>query len=471
MPRQSSKKQQDEPWRNRIVGHGNADPKTLSPHPLNWRTHPEYQKDALDGVLREVGWVQQIVVNQRTGTMIDGHLRVALALEQKAKEVPVVYVDLGEEEERLVLATLDPISAQAEADAMKLKALLDDVSTGDAAIQQMLSDLAEKAGIFSDLGGSRGDGEIEDIEPEIDRGEELREKWGVEEGQLWELGNHRLICGDCLEEGILAALLADEIPAMIFADPPYGVNIVATNGYVGGGEAYDIPFGGVKNRPRHTPVGGGEAYKAKHGIYPIQRGKKGLGTIGGAKPFGSKKVRGTDGAANIVDVGKYAPVEGDDSTATAIQAVTSLLTVYPQAIHIWWGGNYYASALPDSPCWLIWDKETTGHFADCELAWTNQPRAARLFRHRWNGMLRDSERERRWHPTQKPAALAAWVYDTMQAVGDSVLDPFLGSGPSLIAGEQRQKRVHACEKTPEYIAVSIERWHQLTGKTPKLISQ
>jgi len=262
---------------------------------------------------------------------------------------------------------------------------------------------------------------------------------------------------------------------MIWADPPYGISIVATNGYVGGGEAYDIPFGGVKSPRQRIHVGGGQRQKDLTGHYPIEtwgNRKAVRGTDGAAKPFGSKaqQARGTDGASHVVNVGKYMAVIGDESPETAIRAATYFLTTYPDAVHIWWGGNYYADHLPPSGCWLVWDKETTGHFADCELAWTNQARAARLFRHRWNGMLRDSEREKRWHPTQKPAALAAWAYETLGAAGETILDPFLGSGPALLAAEHTGRTLFGVEIVPEYCAVSLDRWARLTGQTPQLLA-
>jgi hypothetical protein len=200
-----------------------------------------------------------------------------------------------------------------------------------------------------------------------------------------------------------------------------------------------------------------------------------------AKPFGSQAVRGTIGASGIpsqaplkndnrggipIAVGKYASIIGDETTATALEASALLLHRYPEAVHIWWGGNYYTNGLPPSSCWLVWDKETTGNFADCELAWTNQHKAARLFQHRWNGMLRASEPERRWHPTQKPAALAAWAYETLGTPGDLILDPFLGSAPSLLAAEQCGRRVVGCELSVEYVAIALERWSMLTGQQP-----
>ena len=83
-----------------------------------------------------------------------------------------------------------------------------------------------------------------DVEPEIDRAEQLREQYGVEVGQMWACGVHRILCADSLDPDNLTRVLGTETARMIVADPPYGVNIVATNGFVGGGEAYAIPFGG-----------------------------------------------------------------------------------------------------------------------------------------------------------------------------------------------------------------------------------
>ena len=138
-------------WQNRISRYGDEAPDQLLAHPLNFRVHPKPQEDALAGVLTEVGIVQNIIVNERTGHLIDGHLRVSLALRQNQPTVPVTYVDLSPEEEALILATLDPISAMAASDADKLRRLLDDVSTGDAALMAMLSDLAEDAGVVPDF--------------------------------------------------------------------------------------------------------------------------------------------------------------------------------------------------------------------------------------------------------------------------------------------------------------------------------
>lgn len=137
------------PWRNRIVGSGEEKPDQLLANPKNWRIHPRQQQEALAGVLDEVGWVQQVLVNKRTGCVVDGHLRVSLALRREEPTVPVLYVDLDEAEEALVLATLDPISAMAGTDSANLNALLHEVDTGSAVLQEMLSALAEKSNLYT----------------------------------------------------------------------------------------------------------------------------------------------------------------------------------------------------------------------------------------------------------------------------------------------------------------------------------
>ena len=106
-------------WRNRIIGSGEEAPDQLLANPANWRIHPKAQQGALAGALDAVGWVQQVLVNRRSGFVVDGHARVALALSRGEPTVPVLYVDLNPDEEALVLATLDPIGAMAKRDDEK----------------------------------------------------------------------------------------------------------------------------------------------------------------------------------------------------------------------------------------------------------------------------------------------------------------------------------------------------------------
>jgi len=129
-------------WESRIIGHGEAAPADLVGNPRNWRTHPKAQRDALTGVLDEVGWVQDVIVNKRSGYLVDGHARVAVAAQRGETSVPVVYVDLSDEEERLMLATLDPLAAMAGADTLALTELLTSVTSEDEALTGMLEALA-----------------------------------------------------------------------------------------------------------------------------------------------------------------------------------------------------------------------------------------------------------------------------------------------------------------------------------------
>lgn len=130
------------PWSNRIAGSGDVAPKDLIPNPRNWRTHSENQRAAVGGILAEVGWVQKVIVNQRTGNLVDGHLRVEEAIAAGAPTVPVVYVDLSQEEEDLVLLSLDPLGELAGRSKRMLADLLGDAKTNNAAVSDLFRALA-----------------------------------------------------------------------------------------------------------------------------------------------------------------------------------------------------------------------------------------------------------------------------------------------------------------------------------------
>jgi DNA methylase len=358
---------------------------------------------------------------------VDGDERVQVAIAHGEPVVPVEYVELTEAEEAVALLTLDQSAQLAIAHMGRWAALRAEVETEEPALLSFWGEFAAGQGVEAYGEPVAAPREVEEAAGGPDQVDEAVGRWQVREGDLWACGRHRVLCGDSRDAGALGGLLGGAVPTVVLADPPYGIGIVQANGYVGNGEAYNIPFGGRRGvRQARVPLVG--------------------------------KVEA-----------KYAPVAGDSSTDTAVQVSQACLAAYPRAIHVWWGGNYYADHLPASPCWLVWDKETNGHFADCELAWTNQARAAKLFTHRWNGMLRASEHGRRWHPTQKPVALMAWVLETLAGAGEVILDPFLGSGPVLLAGEQRGHTVYGVELTPECCAMALERWARLTGETPERV--
>jgi DNA modification methylase len=107
------------------------------------------------------------------------------------------------------------------------------------------------------------------------------------------------------------------------------------------------------------------------------------------------------------------------------------------------GGNYF-EGLPPSPCWLVWDKENSGDFADCELAWTNFSRAVRIFRWRWNGMIRKGN-EDRYHPTQKPVALMEWCLG-FAPNAETVLDCYMGSGTTGVACVNLDRKAYEADR-------------------------
>lgn len=137
--------------RSRIVGEGDEAPDQLLANPLNWRRHPKQQQKALEAMLRQVGWVQRVIVNKRTGHIVDGHLRVEVALRRDEPTVPVIYVDLSKEEEKVVLAAIDPIGGLAQTDQAMLDDLLKVTSSGDDELDAFLQSLgSDAAGLQAD---------------------------------------------------------------------------------------------------------------------------------------------------------------------------------------------------------------------------------------------------------------------------------------------------------------------------------
>ncbi len=174
------------------------------------------------------------------------------------------------------------------------------------------------------------------------------------------------------------------------------------------------------------------------------------------KPFGGKpEGRNTRGTAiPPIDYGIYEwdnEPASDDRILLAVGASTHLII---------WGGQYFSKILNPNAKWLVWDKLNSGDFADCEMAWTNLPGAVRIFRHMWNGMLRDSERDcSRVHPTQKPIALMKWCL-SFAPDAKTVIDPFMGSGSVLVASKATARQAIGIEIEEKYCEIAAKRLSQ-----------
>ncbi|WP_321913547.1 DNA-methyltransferase [Paraburkholderia sp. J11-2] len=171
-------------------------------------------------------------------------------------------------------------------------------------------------------------------------------------------------------------------------------------------------------------------------------------------PYGigenSKKVGSRQNAAAVTDYGVFNwdkdPIDHD--LLQAVIAAGKHAVVF--------GGNYYP--MPAASCWLIWDKQNTGDFADCELAWTNLPKAVRIFRHLWNGMIRAGEEkgQQRVHPTQKPIAVMQWCIE-QAGMPETILDPFMGSGTTGVAAVRLGRKFIGIEREPKYFEIAVRR--------------
>ena len=183
----------------------------------------------------------------------------------------------------------------------------------------------------------------------------------------------------------------------------------------------------------------------------------GVDAIVADPPYGvNAVVRGKCfGTSNAAKVNKYRPIIDDDKPFDPRHMLGAAATVCI------WGANHFSDLLPKAACWLVWDKRDgcgSNPLADCELAWVNKDAPARLFHHRWMGMIRASERGKRVHPSQKPVELMKWVLDTLAVpVGATVVDPYCGSGPVGIACVQTGRNFIGIELDPGYCDIARRR--------------
>jgi len=221
-------------------------------------------------------------------------------------------------------------------------------------------------------------------------------------GDLIEIGEHRLLCGDSTDSDQVAKLMNGEKADMVFTDPPYGIS-----------------------------------HSGKGITAPTKSGR-------------------------IVQGNNFGEILGDSNVNVAIDTFNLIYSLYPNATHIWWGANYYSSILPNGYGWLVWDKERVGDtFSGAELAFVNKGIKVDVFRHMWHGIAKASESgEKRLHPTQKPVALVNWAFQNYKA-GNLILDLFLGSGSTMVASHQLKRKCYGMELDPKYCQVIVDRMRKL----------
>lgn len=380
----------------------------LIPYVNNSRKHSDEQVAQISASIKEFGWTNPILIDG-TNIIIAGHGRLMAARKLKMDEVPTIELGHLTDTQRKALVIADnKLALNADWDNTLLTIELDELLKDGFALDILGFNQDELAALLEPE-------QVEGLTDE-DAVPDVPEEPKTKLGDIYQLGNHRLMCGDSTSIDAVEKLMDNHKVDMVYTDPPYGISIVQG------------------------------------------------GSVDGSKPFGSV------GGGKLAKVGKYAPVAGDESIDVAVEAIQLIQTLNSQ-VEIIWGGNYYANYLSNSSCWVVWDKQNTGNFADCELAWTNQKTAVRMFKHMWNGMLKASEKgQKRVHPTQKPVALAEWCYDQYGKECKTVLDLFTGSGSSLIACETKNKQGFMMELSPAYCDVIVKRWEDFTGKKAELLT-
>ena len=220
-------------------------------------------------------------------------------------------------------------------------------------------------------------------------------------GDLFEIGEHRLLCGDSTDSDQVAKLMNGQKADMVFTDPPYGINVVK-NDMVG------ADFGVAKK-------------------------------------------------------GQYKPIANDDTKDVAQEFYQTCVSLGMNNFIIW-GGNYFTDFLPFSDGWLIWNKragtDIRNTFADGEMAWCSFHTPIRIYDQLWNGMIREGEKEKRVHPTQKPIRTLAEIIED-HVKGKIIYDGFLGSGSTMVATHQKQKVCYGIEMSPDYCQTIVDRMKKL----------
>lgn len=374
---------------------------SITPYENNAKIHTDEQIEQIKRSIEEFGMNDPIGI-WKDNIIIEGHGRLMACKELGMEEVPIIRLDNLTDDQRKAYTLIHnqtTMNTGFDLDILNEELENIEIDMSDFGFDEIeLDDIEEEQEI------------VEDEVPDVP--EEPKAKLG----DIYQLGNHRLMCGDSTSIDDVEKLLDGNEIDLVLTDPPYGVDIV--------------------------------------------QGAK----VGGDKPFG----KGTVGITNVCKANEYIPIKGDETTDTAKDFFNLISQM--SKVQIIFGGNYFTDFLYPSRCWIVWDKESPSdnYFADVELAWVSLDHNAKLYRWLWNGMCKKGDKKtegiKRVHPTQKPVGLLGEILKDFSKENDVIFDGFGGSGSTLIACEQLNRKCYMMEYEPHYIDVIIERWENFTGK-------
>lgn len=437
---------------------------SVRPHPRNVN---EGDVPAIAESMRAHGFYGALRVQRSSGYIVAGNHSWRAAKELEYLSVPVIMLDVSDDQ-ALRLMLVDNATARASHNReQELAMLLIEIQktptalTGTGFDGKGLDDLLASLEKNTSTAGQGGEGGSEGAENPTDASEGTPVTDGLTDdeevpdvqadpvtslGDVWIMGKHRLLCGDSTKREEVDRLTGGAKVDIVITDPPYGIRIVK-----------------VKGEAQMGVIGGGKPY-GKRGVVV------GGGSAGHMYPFGGVK-KGVGGGENIVKPTMYAPIANDDNPDTAQSFYRCALECGIKDFIIF-GGNYFTAFLDPSPCWIIWDKQNSGNFADVEMAWTSFDRGAKLYPFMWNGLCREGDRKtelkQRVHPTQKPVGLFVKIFADFEFA--SCFDGFLGSGSVLIACEKTDRACFGMELSRDYCDVIVKRWQNFTGERATLES-
>lgn len=405
--------------RDRVVSLRRVRAGDLRPNPRNWRTHPKAQREALQGVLAEIGYADALLAREVDGglELIDGHLRAETTPDA---EVPVLVLDVTQAEADKLLLTLDPLAAMAGSNAESLKALLASATTNSEAVAALFAGLARDAGVAALVAA------------EDDAPEPLKQAVTAA-GDLWTLGGHRLLCGDSTKREDVCRLMDGQAAALLATDPPYLVDYT--------GERPEIAAG----RPGKRRGGGGKDWSATY----KEVGIKDADAFFRAVFTNALEVLAPKAAIYCWHAHKRQALIARVWEDLGILDHQQIVWVKPSAVfgRVFWHFRH-------EPCMMGWAKGSMPRHDD-------DHRFDSVWEINWEGKNRVVGNE---HPTQKPVEIFARPMRKHTREGAVCFEPFSGSGSHLIAAEQFKRRCFAMELEPVFVDVAIRRWQAFTGK-------